>query len=797
MRNIYTCLFSMMAMVGIGCLHTTSALAQDAASTPATISGELQNIDWKPYAKSIESLNSTNLFYIYNVDSKKFISTGGQYGVQPISAESGMEFSVEKADEIKTGYYNYYIKSNVSNGEEGTGDCLGVKEAFDNYDQITDDNNTYYVLYIDRGKDNNNAPDRVKWNYKATSTNEKEYIFYSTWDGAPHYLSYYKANEANNIKQFYVEGTKEENAAHFYLITKDDYNKVINDKSTVYINVSNMIKDGRFERMNKTAGTFTGGYWKDKLDENGNPIVKKDDKGDPIVKKDEHGDPVKDEKGNPVYEHEQDWIDEEYADGAWVWSEQHHYSKMGDGGYDKTHKFFINDQRYISGDILAYGTAWIGQEDIEQQLYQEIKNIPAGYYRVNCQGFYNGEGAGEAYLFAKSSSNIYKEVRLQKLTAADQAELKNITLSKSDNDDKTENMFKAGKFLSDSNPYQDGNKYTNSVYVKVEALNEDGTGNLTLGLRKKGNISTAGDAYVDNFQLFYCGNKEWYLNAANTNSEQKSWNEEAQSSEGIGTNTGINSDTNEYPVRYNLRRKFDVKEWNTFIVPFDIPGDQVKTAFSGDDEKTQVKVSEFDKINELSDHIQIIFKKVDLDKQGIKANKPYIIWVGKDADVTTKNDSYSFEYGANINVSVTGPIYHIDGVTPTTFNSEVTTTTGGVTFQGYYYKPTSGAPANSYILANGTMYHLTDAYKGAKFVGTCWYMTTPTEGNAKPITFSFEGDGTTTAINGITLNEGEANASKADGYIYNLSGQRIGNKDSFSSLKPGLYIMDGKKILKK
>ena len=741
MRNIYTYIFSMMAMVATGSFHTTSALAQDAASTPATTSAALQDIDWQPYARNIESLSSTDLFYIYDVNSKKFISTGGQYGVQPISAESGMEFSVKKADLIGTDYYNYYIKSNVINGEEGTGDCLGVKEDFDGYDQFTDDNNTYYVLYIDRGEDNNKAPDRVKWNYKAT--NKNEYVFYSTWDNTPHYLSYYKASEASNIKQFYVEGTKEENAARFYLISKNDYDQVIKEESTVYINVSNMIKDGRFERMNKTSSA-----WK--------------------------------------------WLNDKWM--------------PVESAFDLRHQYFTNDQRYINEDILAYGTAWIGQEDIEQQLYQEIKNIPAGYYRVNCQGFHTGEGDVEAYLFAKNSSlDIYKEVRLRKLTAEDKAEFDKITLpvSVSGQDTKMENMFKAGKFLANSNPYQDGNKYTNSVYVKIEALNPDGTGNLTLGLRKKGDISTAGDAYVDNFQLFYCGNTEWYLNAANTNPEQKSWKEEATNNKSISTeyaNEGINKDKSEYPVRYNLRRKFDVKKWNTFIVPFDIPGDQVKTAFSGDKKDTQVKVSEFDKINELSDHIQILFKKVDLAQDGIKANKPYIIWVGKDADVATKNDSYSFEYGANVNVSVKGPIYHIDGVTPTTFNSEVTTTEDGMTFKGFYYRPTEGAPAGSYILANGTMYHLTNAYTGANFVGTCWYMqntATDAAGNAKTITFSFEGDGTTTAINGITLNEGEANTGKADGYIYNLSGQRVGGKDSFSSLKPGVYIKDGKKILKK
>lgn len=782
MRNIYTYIFSMMAMVATGSFHTTSALAQDAASTPATTSSVVKKIDWSKKAQDITNLEG-KFFYIYDIERNQFISTGGQYGVQPISAASGMEFTLKKADEISTNYYDYYIKSNVQNGEEGTGDCVGVKPAFDNYDQITEGNDTYYVVYIDRGEKNEEtnsegnkieSPERVKWNYKPIN-GTKQYTFYSTWDNTPHYLAYYLSSDTK--KQFYAEVTDETKATKFYLITKEDYNQAIEDNSTVTIDVSNLIKDGRFERMNKATGTFDQTYYK------------------------------------------KDEFDGKFIDGCWQFRNANIYTPTNpsgttedEKGYKQLHGFFINDQRYINNTVLAYGTAWLGKENIDQELYQEIENIPIGYYRITCQGFYKGKNESEAYLFAKNSTyTITKEARLQKLTSADEEAFDKIKLdgypAEAERDPYVENMFKAGMFLSDSNPYQDGTKYTNSVYVKIEDTNKNGTGNLILGLKKKGkgkNMESLGDAYVDNFQLFYCGNTEWYLNAANTNPEQKSWTDEAKKSSGISTdyaNTGINKDTNEYPVRYNLRRKFDVKAWNTFIVPFDIPGDQVKTAFSGNDEKTQAKVSEFDKINEFSDHIQIIFKKVDLDKQGIKANKPYIIWVGKDAaDVATKNENYSFEYGANVDVSVKGPIYHIDGVTPTTFNSEVTTTEDGMTFQGYYYKPASGAPADSYILANGTMYHLTNAYTGANFVGTCWYMqntATDAAGNAKPITFSFEGDGTTTAINGITLNEGEANASKADGYIYNLSGQRVGGKDSFCSLKPGVYIMDGKKILKK
>ena len=94
----------------------------------------------------------------------------------------------------------------------------------------------------------------------------------------------------------------------------------------------------------------------------------------------------------------------------------------------------------------------------------------------------------------------------------------------------------------------DGTVYDNSVYVRVEATNSDGTGNIKLGIKKR---SASGDAYVDNFKLYYCGNKEWYLNAANTSAEG-GWN-------ATTPNEKLNKEAFSYPVRYNLRRKFAVK----------------------------------------------------------------------------------------------------------------------------------------------------------------------------------------------------------------------------------------------
>lgn len=177
---------------------------------------------------------------------------------------------------------------------------------------------------------------------------------------------------------------------------------------------------------------------------------------------------------------------------------------------------------------------------------------------------------------------------------------------------------------------------------------------------------------------------------------------------------------------------------------------------------------------------------------------PYIIWVGKDADVKDRSTSYSFKYG-NSDVTVTGPIYHIDGIVPQAYDvAAPTVSEGGVTFNGFYYKPTDGAPTGSYLLSGGDMYHLTSNYTGNSMVGTCWYMTIPSA-STKKVSFSFEGENTPTAIEMVEMNPSMSDSAVAGGrsnnFIYNLSGQRVAMKDQIKSLKPGSYVCNGKKII--
>ena len=355
----------------------------------------------------------------------------------------------------------------------------------------------------------------------------------------------------------------------------------------------------------------------------------------------------------------------------------------------------------------------------------------------------------------------------------------------------------AGKIFAESNPYEDkevdNRRYDSSVAVLVKADkdSETGTGTLYIGAGKRAN--DGGYVFFDNFQLFYMGDKEWYLDATNTNKSEftttKNDNDNYHTPSGINHNPTGN-DYYEYPVTYNIRRYFNVGKWESLILPCTLTGDQVKQTFGGE---KGVQLSAFKEVKGTC----VYFKAVDLDKEGIVAGQPYIIKVGKDADIESKKE-YTFPWGNNT-VKVKGPIYQVKGVVPPTFEGDgVTTdeiTTGGykVQFQGFYYDP-GAAPAGAYVVNNGNMYHLTSAWYN--FVGTSWYVTiTDAKGIPAKLSFSFDGDSSTTAIENVTRQEDAA--VQTDGFVYNLSGQRVGTRNNMSNLSSGIYVVAGKKFVVK
>ena len=739
----------------------------------------VEEIDWSANNESLETIVSTSAdpkkIYLYATKNKKFVTVGGRYGAQPILAEVGMYFYVEAVPNTddpnnKRYYIHSWVHNPTTSHKSGLGDYLGVEPLMDK-DQHIDfiDSNgkpqKSIYLFVDRGQDNYddekpiNAPERIQWYFRQVEKNG--YQIYSKFadnlggftDGVKrdYYLSYYEGNpEEKPQKKFLVVTTDVSKAETFYFIKKEDYRNVINSQKKKYINVSGLVRDARFERNNKGIdGGLLGDY---------------------------------------------------NADSKNVWQFR----------YDRSDHAFVFPNLQENVEDLAYMTAWVGSEGSKEQkgnyLIQKITKLKPGLYRVNCQGFYFNPNRPDdkdntSFVFASQDyTDISNQTALKTIESADWDLMRDLTYHGSPKTADGLNGYKdisikhcvnAGKIFAESNPYEDkdvdSRKYDNSVAVLVKADDATtGTGTLYIGAGKRAN--EGGYAFFDNFQLFYMGEKEWYLDATNTNNHEFAITD--------GTPSGINHNPEgenhyEYPVTYNIRRYFHVGKWESLILPCTLTGDQVKQTFGGDQ---GVKLSVFDRVEKNC----VYFKTVNLDTDSIVAGKPYIIKVGKNADIETKNDVYTFPWGNDITVKVKGPIYQVKGVVPPTFTGDsvkiVNETFGyNVQFHGFYYDPGS-APANAYVVNNGNMYHLTSAWNS--FVGTSWYITiTDAQGNAKALSFSFDGDSSTTAIENVTRQEDAA--VQTDGFVYNLSGQRVGTRNNMSNLSSGIYVVAGKKFVVK
>lgn len=707
------------------------------------------------------------------------MTVGGRYGAQPILAEVGMNFYVEKVvsdPNDKRYYIHSWVHNPTTAHEDGTADYLGVEPTMDIDQHITlPYGNKSIYLYVDRGKENYDdkheisAPERVQWYF--TQVKNNGYKIYSKFtdnlgeftDGVEreYYLSYYEGptEKGKPQKKFLVVTTDANRAETFYFINIEDYHKVINSQTKKYINVSGLVQDARFERNNKGIDGTKGLY----------------------------GDYDKDSKKN-------------------VWQFR----------YDRSEDAYVYPHLQDNVEELAYMTAWVGSEGSKEgkgnYLIQKITGLKPGLYRVNCQGFYFNPGNiddkdNTSFVFASQNiDDISNQTALKTIEINDWYMMRDGTYNGSTQTADGKNGFteysikhcvNAGKIFAESNPYEDKDvdhrRYDSSVAVLVKEDAGSTTGTLYIGAGKRAN--DGGYAFFDNFQLFYMGDKEWYLDATNTSTDAFTINK--NSNDNYYTPSGINRNPTgenhyEYPVTYNIRRYFNVGKWESLILPCTLTGDQVKQTFGGEKE---VKLSAFKEVNGTC----VYFQTVDLDNEGIVAGKPYIIKVGKDADIKTKDIEYTFPWGNDATVKVKGPIYQVKGVVPPTFDGDgVTTeetTSGGykVQFHGFYYDP-GAAPAKAYVVNNGNMYHLTSAWNS--FVGTSWYVTiTDAQGNAKALSFSFDGDSSTTAIENVTRQEDAA--VQTDGFVYNLSGQRVGTRNNMSNLSSGIYIVAGKKVVVK
>lgn len=618
----------------------------------------------------------------------------------------------------------YYLKSAIYNSAKGS--CLAV-------DLGATEANDSYKTFVDR-------PDDKYANLHFDALSGQNNIYYlrttiTTYVGGifPTATNYYYHFDKEYVHA--GEGRTEDNQDRWCLIKRDDYNEILqNVAQQGRYNITGLIGNSRFLRNVSDA---TNLFWS---------------------------------VTNLNY----------YNDDYCTTIDPNLGTTQANDGYADTYG--------------AFGCVEIGavtaSESAPVEFYQTITGLKPGLYMVEAQAFFdkddyatykngaynndNTTSASNAYLFANG-----EETLIPVLNSTDQATFENYTTTLKDALNEDNQIYfrrnvAAAYFLAQGDAFEPDESYHRvRVYVNVGV---DGT--LKLGVNKKG---TKGRVYVDNFGLYFIGNNEIGLDAY-----QRDVNEVDQ-----------NKYQQQYP--FHLSRKFVLNAWNAITLPCDVTGSQIIETF-GDD----AKLCKLEGVNPQNKD-QILFSTVDLfdnyDTPAIVHGECYLIWVTK-GPVIPEGEEYTFLVKKENDPNQTsqdmtfpyGNIYTITGVscpegmtTPETNYKTVTTATGTLKYTYFYHRP-DNAPAGSYVMSGGKMYHIPEAWTG--LLGTCWYITEENPTSGRSLVMAIDGEGGTTDINGIVT---EVPGDKAMEGVYNINGQKVADGTSLEGLPKGIYIVNGKK----
>ena len=208
-----------------------------------------------------------------------------------------------------------------------------------------------------------------------------------------------------------------------------------------------------------------------------------------------------------------------------------------------------------------------------------------------------------------------------------------------------------------------------------------------------------------------------------------------------------------------LQRTLEASHWNSFCVPFALNKDQVTQYFG---EGTQLRTYEGRCENNI-----VYFATVD----NIEAGKPYIM---KPGNAVVKNPTFE-------GVSMVATDLDTNG------NPQAVGDASTVQMKGIYNHVTLVQDkTNIYIGAGNKFYYPADA-EACQMNGLRAYFIVPEGTDIKKLRANL--DGATTSLGEIFDTE-ESNTP-----VYNLQGQCVGN--SLSTLKSGIYVQNGKKVVVK
>lgn len=445
-----------------------------------------------------------------------------------------------------------------------------------------------------------------------------------------------------------------------------------------------------------------------------------------------------------------------------------------EGNYDNTTEPMKDGESHQK----LYGNYWTANIKGEGAIWQKVRttvNYP-GWYIVSCDGL-TTKTEGTVELFAST----YSDASMANQLDTETSEFVNTTAA----DGAPETYTAAGQLL-----------YTNETYQKQLLIYVDDTRPyLVIGVRAEG-VNADAWTCVDNFRIQYAGNAESNIVLDENQIDIDYINAQVDPA---------------HSYNLILGRKMKNNAWNSLILPVDLNRQQLQLAFGNN-----VKLSE--KNPEASDDPYIIeFKSIDISGTPdntvvLKAGVPYIIKPARllQYDPADKGSEYEVKNRANnstfTKITFTEPYFIINQVMLKNRVEDATVTGNGgdaydcgnageMFFKGTYTKQNSVIPEGSYLLSNGQWYHMTVGVNTVKGFRT-WLE--PASGNTDAnVIFSVDGviDGNEpTAIEGI-VNGSEA---KADNKVYNMNGQVVRNSSaSLEGLPKGVYIVNNKKYIVK
>lgn len=208
-----------------------------------------------------------------------------------------------------------------------------------------------------------------------------------------------------------------------------------------------------------------------------------------------------------------------------------------------------------------------------------------------------------------------------------------------------------------------------------------------------------------------------------------------------------------------LKRTVESSHWNTFCVPFSLTADQVAKYFG---EGTMLRTYEGDFNNNIAN-----FKVVD----NIEAGKPYLL---KPGNAVVENPTFE-------EVSVVATNLDADK------NPQAVGDAAVFQMKGIYNHVTLAQNETNLYLGEGNLFYYPADAEACEMNGLRAYFIVPENTDINKLRANI--DGTATSL-GAIFNTEENNAP-----VYNLQGQRVGS--SLGSLKSGIYIKNGKKVVVK